>query len=456
MPPSRHSRSSHSRSSSFRSSGSRSSFYSAMGNTGLSRKAPTRSSHSSFGGSSVMKNSFSSSSRSNTSSFSSSPKKNVASPKSTTPRLSSVVRPSSSELSSVVREKKNAYMPKNTGITHTGLTHSNSTHQGSFAHKNRKPLRENPSFPAVVEHSSVKPMILHCYFHDYAYYDSDFVGSDGVYYDKGYYDETGKYYPELVIEDKPIIQGAVCKYCGTNVVINFDSIDTLEEVKCSSCGASIDLKDCFPVNTDYRVEEVSMYSDHEEVIRNEEVEQYFAKQEEKELNNQKWKFLAMFFPFAFCLIIPISTLVMIAESCDPIYETSEYQEFEEYQDSIYYEENDDYLTTIDDYNVDLLGQIIYVPEIDRQCTWSRDYECYYDNITDCYFVYNSEISVPQVQYWYEDYSSAYGDYGWLEYDVLEDMWYVEINDGVWKGIDNPPDYFWHTSYDSILKANTEE
>lgn len=88
---------------------------------------------------------------------------------------------------------------------------------------------------------------------------------------------------------------------------------------------------------------------------------------------------------------------------------------------------------------------IYVEEIGRTCKWDSEYECYYDEPTDCYFWKNDTVHPPQWQYWYEGISSDYGDYGWMEYDFEVGIWYIEVSDGAWEPL--PAEYYstdlWH-------------
>ena len=67
----------------------------------------------------------------------------------------------------------------------------------------------------------------------------------------------------------------------------------------------------------------------------------------------------------------------------------------------------------------------YVEAIDRTCSWSNEYESYYDEATDCYFWHNEDVDPPIWQYWYEGISSNYGDYGWMEWDEEENRWYID-------------------------------
>ena len=87
----------------------------------------------------------------------------------------------------------------------------------------------------------------------------------------------------------------------------------------------------------------------------------------------------------------------------------------------------------------------YVKSIGRYCDWDDEMECYYDPETDCYFWYNDTTKTHTWQYWYEDISSDYGDYGWMEFDSTEKQWYIEVSDGEW--IELPSEYdrsnLWH-------------
>ncbi len=90
---------------------------------------------------------------------------------------------------------------------------------------------------------------------------------------------------------------------------------------------------------------------------------------------------------------------------------------------------------------------IFVEEIGRTCKWNSEYESYYDKTTDCYFWKNDTIDPPQWQYWYEDVSSDYGDYGWMEYDFDEKIWYIEVSEGKWDPLPDKYDTteLWHFS-----------
>ncbi len=91
------------------------------------------------------------------------------------------------------------------------------------------------------------------------------------------------------------------------------------------------------------------------------------------------------------------------------------------------------------------GDSVYVPALSRTVYWNDENESFYDKPTDCYFFWNDEIDYPDWQYWYEDISSDYGDYGWMEWDGDEGCWYIETGEGEWEVL--PSEYdtseLWH-------------
>ena len=98
-----------------------------------------------------------------------------------------------------------------------------------------------------------------------------------------------------------------------------------------------------------------------------------------------------------------------------------------------------------EYEATVVQDSYYVKSIGRYCDWDPDNEWYYDPVTDCYFWYNDTTKTHTWQYWYEDISSDYGDYGWMEWDSSEQQWYIEVSDGEF--IELPSKYdtsnLWH-------------
>lgn len=91
---------------------------------------------------------------------------------------------------------------------------------------------------------------------------------------------------------------------------------------------------------------------------------------------------------------------------------------------------------------------IYVTVLNRYVKWSDEYECYYDEVTDCYFFKNYDVNPSIWQYWFEGISSDFGDYGWLEYDFEDNQWYVQVNENDWEVLSGyDTSNMWHMNED---------
>ena len=88
---------------------------------------------------------------------------------------------------------------------------------------------------------------------------------------------------------------------------------------------------------------------------------------------------------------------------------------------------------------------IYVPALSRTVNWYAEYDSYYDEQTDCYFLLNTDMDPEIWQYWYEGISSDYGDYGWMEWDEKENRWYINTNADDWEPLPEKYDTsgLWH-------------
>ena len=84
---------------------------------------------------------------------------------------------------------------------------------------------------------------------------------------------------------------------------------------------------------------------------------------------------------------------------------------------------------------------IYVEPIGRECSF--DGKNYYDEESNMYFWFNTDVSPAQWQYWYEPISGQYGDYGWMEYDDSEQRWYIEASSGTWVKYEGDTSAMWH-------------
>ena len=84
---------------------------------------------------------------------------------------------------------------------------------------------------------------------------------------------------------------------------------------------------------------------------------------------------------------------------------------------------------------------------DKKLVWDADADSYYDESTDCWLWYNTDVEPAVWQYWYEGMSSDFGDCGWMEHD--EDGWFIEESYGNWIELPDvyDPDSLWYITSD---------
>ena len=105
-------------------------------------------------------------------------------------------------------------------------------------------------------------------------------------------------------------------------------------------------------------------------------------------------------------------------------------------------------------NVDLYGETLYLKrsgddsyvvtteqEADKSLEWMDLFESYYDEETETYLWYNTDVSPALWQYWVEGVSSDY-DSGWMEYE--DGTWYIQKGeDDPYTVYDGDTSEFWH-------------
>jgi len=243
-----------------------------------------------------------------------------------------------------------------------------------------------------------------CHTHDYVYYPTSWTDPNtGKYYSKGYYDEDGRYYDKIVTKKSGHYETKYsCEYCGSDVNLKWDEG---QQPTCPNCGAAL------TSSREWVVDEIE-----------EETTQYLPRESRSGLS----KFLIVIMVFA-----SISILINRFSSIRS-----------EMIDSGGYRTE----TAVQvDNGTDSYDDTIYVNSIGRNVYWNNAYDSYYDQVTDCYLVYNDEIDPPVWQYWYEGISSDYGDYGWMEWDYDENIWYIESESG-WDKLPekyNDTERLWH-------------
>ena len=93
---------------------------------------------------------------------------------------------------------------------------------------------------------------------------------------------------------------------------------------------------------------------------------------------------------------------------------------------------------------DLFGEIVYLDagsggafrlspdgeeSYDKKLLWDGEEECYFDPASDCWLRYDAEAASPQWEYWVQDVSPDFGDYGWMKYEP--GGWVVQQAEGNW-------------------------
>ena len=281
-------------------------------------------------------------------------------------------------------------------------SHSSSHHSSSYSssrsssYRSYTPVRRTrtsqPYGWNATEHGAVSH--FHCAAHDYDYYPKSWTAEDGRYFEEGYYDENGQHYNNMIMAGGSTM--LMCNYCGNRMVYTWaeGALPT-----CDKCGAQlqIDITD--------KVENTGG--------------NYITYQREPRRNALKIVLIILGIYIAMRMVAGVVALVFL------------------HSHGWMNEQSDTTRSTA------AVNNSIYVEEIGRTCY--KDGADWYDSDTQCWFWYNNEQEPYQWQYWYEGISSDYGDYGWMEYDMDEGAWFVEVSDGNWVHLPDSYDTskLWH-------------
>ncbi len=251
--------------------------------------------------------------------------------------------------------------------------------------------RSRRNQPSGYHQTSGRAITHHCRKHDYVYYPSSWIDSDtNREYKAGYYDEDGNFYEKVDFVNGADAQVSyICEYCGYST--RFKKQGTIDTT-CPKCGASMVRDESVPED-EILTEGISSGGSGSSVFGD---------------TGLPKKVGIIFF-----IVIGINAVMAFTTGLFTHDDYSSYSYSNSYSNS--YSSED---------------ESIYVEEIGRTCPLIG--ENYYDAVTDCYFWFNDYIDPPQWHYWYEGISSDYGDYGWMEYDVNEDTWYIEVSDSNWE------------------------
>ena len=259
----------------------------------------------------------------------------------------------------------------------------------------RKPRSNQPSgYKGTTATSTIRSSR-----HDYVYYPSSWLdAATGKAYSSGYYDENGNHYDYVAIKKGNELETrASCDYCGSEIKLKWTE-GALPS--CPNCGAQ--MKEV--VDNAIIEEELKQVPNYSAATPSINVGRIFAK-------------MAMWMVICASMFVGLFTLGYLNSGSDSTDSTTTVQN--EIEDSI------------------------YVEELGRTCYWDSEYECYYDKPTDSYFAFNDADQ--EWQYWFEGISSDYGDYGWMEFDYDECIWYIEVSDGNWEVLPDKYDAsaLWH-------------
>ncbi len=257
-----------------------------------------------------------------------------------------------------------------------------------------------------------------CHHHDYVYYPIGWE-SEGTRYKAGYYDEDGNHYDSVLIKDEQTI--CKCEYCGSTVKIKWEG-GALPN--CPNCGAPLSVQATDEAGRQERTsaKEGNGTASSEETGKGKSslagiiigivVVLFFIK--------FAWTFVSLW--------NEEETGSMQVQEVNVSEEDSQWDQETDSSDSDYPAE---------------LPEELYVDAIGRSCPLGSDGN-YYDSETGTYFWFNTDVSPAQWQYWVEGISDDYGDYGWMEYDDGEGLWYIDTGDG-WEKLPDSydADALWH-------------
>ena len=241
-----------------------------------------------------------------------------------------------------------------------------------------------------------RPTIYYCVNHNYTYYPESWTSGSKTY-EAGYYDENGNHY-----EEKPFIEKEVnkiytkCPNCGN--VKDYNYMDFYELENCPMCGTRMNI-----INDD---------------------DDIFIREEEYETTWDKVKRVL----FYICLGILIFGIIYLpfrivknALNTTNSFSTQQTTNYNQQQVKI---GNTIYLRRVSSGYKLVNSSDSY----DKKLVKDSD-DNYYDETTGLYLYYSKEYDV--WQYWYEPISGNFGDYGWMEYDIDEKQWYIEVDSNNW-------------------------
>ena len=308
-------------------------------------------------------------------------------------------------------------------------SHSSSSHSSSSYSSSSRPSRPGGSYSAPPRPPKPRvnqPVGFHAFGrtpryvygmrHDYVYYPVAWIDSStGTSYEKGYYDENGNRYDDVsfVKDGKYENVTCHCPYCGRDTILTLNAEDAgVKDLQCPGCGAPMEVKSQLD---EYVTGGAGNAYDGADLS---------AGSETRQAEKRRRRRIG-------CLVaIGIFLALVIIGSLLPDSKPTEIGGGTIYS-----------VNTAS--NIDLYGETVYLVRTkgngfaitrdasaaDKQAVWSDADESYYDEETECWIWWNTDVDPNVWQYWYEGISSDYGDYGWMEHD--DTGWYIEASRGNW-------------------------
>ncbi|MCQ2557737.1 MAG: hypothetical protein MJ135_01330 [Oscillospiraceae bacterium] len=454
MPPRTGGSSSHSSSSSSRSSSSSSRSSSSHSSSSYSSSrssssySSSRSSSSSYGSSSRSSYSSRPSSHSS-SSYSSGPSRHSSSSHSSRPASSgsnwntsvgnshntgNTGRYDSSRYDTYAGRDRD-YIPRPHQQFHTHsyvppviITQQQVQNDSSAVRSHRERVNQPPYYT-----DQIVPWICYCQLHDYLYFASPWTYG-GSQYPAGYYDENGNWYAKVVMDDNnqaaPL--EATCEYCGRTTIYAPSSSVSLD---CQGCGAPLTIS---PVN---EMHDTLIAKEPYHALGTQPGTPESRNYTYQPVNNKKKKHTGLKIAiFVAAVWFAVSNFILPKSVDDPLPSSVDAPA--------------GYVEVVNQTNPDIFGSTLYLSlsddglydlgsfsSSDRELYWLDEYESYYDEETDAYLWYNTDVDPALWQYWFEGISNDYGDYGWMECEG--DTWWIQNADGEWEEYTGDTDGLWH-------------
>ncbi len=323
---------------------------------------------------------------------------------------------------------------------HSSFSHSSRPASfGGFAAQQRPGRQPEPVYSPEPVHrprvnqpigfvvsSLMRPTYYYGRRHDYVYYPESWTDSEsGQYYEKGYYDEAGKYYDSVAFQKNGKYENVVCHcpYCGSDRVLTLDNrVGSQQDLTCENCGGPMEIKSELDEITNNTIPNTHTYAS-EESLKN-------AFPEKKKKNRHIG-------------LIILAGLLAIGIERGVANNIREYMSPSQNQQSqqISIVENsgntNSTTSTISFGNEVFLEQqpdgtyraVTDVIRANKVLYYDASADSYYDESTECWIWYNTDVEPPVWQYWYEGISSDYGDYGWMEHD--SEGWWIEASESNW-------------------------